>query len=55
MDRGFRERAEAVAPTVAEVVRLRIEAIATDDPDLIWLDVPDDVYYGDRKNIEPQR
>lgn len=36
--------------TVAEA-----EAIATDDPDLIWIDVPEDRYYGDRRNIEPQR
>ena len=36
--------------TVAEA-----EAIADEDPDLIWLDVPEDRYYGDRRNIEPQR
>ena len=31
------------------------EAIATDDPDLIWLDVPEDEYYGERRNMEPER
>jgi hypothetical protein len=31
------------------------EAIATTEPDLIWLEVPDDVYYGDPKNMEPER
>ena len=36
--------------TIAEA-----EAIATDDPDLIYLDVPEDRYYGDRRNIEPER
>lgn len=36
--------------TIAEA-----EALATDDPDLIYLDVPEDRYYGDRRNIEPQR
>lgn len=30
------------------------EAIAADDADLIWLEVPDDSYYG-RKNMEPGR
>jgi hypothetical protein len=31
------------------------EAIAVDDPDRIWLVVPEDEYYGDRKNMEPER
>jgi hypothetical protein len=31
------------------------EAIAVDNPDLIWLEVPDDVYYGERKSMEPGR
>jgi hypothetical protein len=29
------------------------EAIADDDPDLIWLDVTDDEYYGLPRNMEP--
>jgi hypothetical protein len=29
------------------------EAIAADDPESIWLDVPDDEYYGPRRNMEP--
>ena len=29
------------------------EAIADDDPDLIWLDVTDDEYYGELRNMEP--
>jgi len=36
--------------TVAEA-----EAIATEDPDLIWLEVPDDVYYGEQTNMKPGR
>jgi len=36
--------------TIAEA-----EAIATEDPDLIWLEVPEDEYYGERKNMEPNR
>jgi hypothetical protein len=31
------------------------EAIATEDPDLIWLEVPDDVYYGEQTNMKPER
>jgi len=29
------------------------EAIADDDPELIWLDIPANVYYGDPRNMEP--
>ncbi|HEX3869754.1 MAG TPA: hypothetical protein VHV77_04930 [Pirellulales bacterium] len=31
------------------------EAIATDNPDLIWLEVADDEYYGEPRNMEPER
>ena len=31
------------------------EAIATEDPDLIWLDVPDQEYRGQQRNMEPGR
>ena len=31
------------------------EAIATEDPDLIWLELPENEYYGEQKNIEPER
>lgn len=30
------------------------EAIAADDPDLIWLEVPEDEW-GERRNMEPGR
>lgn len=36
--------------TIAEA-----EAIAEEDPDLIWLEVPDEDYYGAPKNMEPER
>lgn len=36
--------------TIAEA-----EAIATDDPDAIWLDVPESTYYGVGKNMLPER
>ncbi|HLJ91582.1 MAG TPA: hypothetical protein VKU02_00180 [Gemmataceae bacterium] len=31
------------------------EAIASADPDLIWLEVSDDRYYGAQQNFEPCR
>ncbi len=36
--------------TVAEA-----EAIASEDPSLIWLEVPDEEYYGEQTNMEPGR
>lgn len=36
--------------TIAEA-----EAIATNDPDLIWLEVPDGEYYGEPRNMQPER
>lgn len=36
--------------TIAEA-----EAIAADDPDLIWLEVSEEDYYGEPKNMEPER
>lgn len=36
--------------TIAEA-----EAIATNDPDLIWLEVPDNEYYGEPRNMQPER
>lgn len=36
--------------TVAEA-----EAIASEDPNLIWLDVPDSDYYGEQRNMQPER
>jgi hypothetical protein len=36
--------------TIAEA-----EAIAAEDPDLIWLDVADEDYYGEPRNMEPDR
>ena len=31
------------------------EAIASEDPELIWLEVPDARYYGEQRNLEPGR
>ena len=31
------------------------EAIATEDPELIWVDVPREEYFGEQRNMEPER
>ena len=31
------------------------EAIASEDPALIWVEVPDEEYYGEDRNMEPGR
>jgi hypothetical protein len=31
------------------------EAIASEDPNLIWLEVPEMEYYGQQRNMEPER
>ena len=31
------------------------EAIASEDPDLIWIEVEDEQYYGERVNMKPER
>ncbi|HEX7447688.1 MAG TPA: hypothetical protein VF306_09095 [Pirellulales bacterium] len=36
--------------TIAEA-----EAIAAGDPDLIWLEVSDGEYYGEPRNMQPER
>ena len=36
--------------TIAEA-----EAIADEDPDLIWLEVSEEEYYGEPRNMEPER
>ena len=41
---------EQTGLTIAEA-----EAIAAEDPDLIWIRVPEAEYYGERKNMEPKR
>jgi hypothetical protein len=31
------------------------EAIASEDPTLIWVEIPDAEYYGEERNMEPGR
>ena len=40
----------ATGLTIAEA-----EAIASDHPELIWLEVSSDDYFGEPKNMEPER
>jgi hypothetical protein len=47
--------ADAVDDEVRGLSIAEAEAIATDNPDLIWLNVPEEDYYGQQKNMEPQR
>jgi len=36
--------------TIAEA-----EAIASEDPELIWVEVPKEEYYGEQRNMKPER
>ena len=47
--------ADHVDDEVSGLTIAEAEAIATEDPDLIWIAVPEDEYYGERKNMEPGR
>ena len=31
------------------------EALASEDPNLIWIEVPEMEYYGEQRNMEPER
>jgi hypothetical protein len=39
----------------ADLTIAEAEAIADKDPDLIWLEVSDEEYYGEPRNMEPGR
>jgi len=46
---------DSINEGAADLTIAEAEAIASDDPDLIWLDVPENEYHGDRVNMEPER
>jgi len=48
------KRADAIDEEAHDLTIAEAEAIATEDPDLIWLVVPDEDY-AVRKNLEPGR
>jgi hypothetical protein len=47
--------ADSIDDEVHNLTIAEAEAIATEDPDLIWLVVPDEEYFGERRNMEPGR
>jgi len=47
--------ADSIDDAVESLTVAEAEAIATEDPELIWLVVPDKEYFGERKNMEPGR
>lgn len=49
------KRADHIDEARAGLTIAEAEAIATDDPDSIWLNVSSNEYYGEPKNMLPQR
>ncbi len=49
------KRADSIDEEMTGLSIAEAEAIAAEDPDLIWLEVPEDVYYGGQRNMEPER
>ena len=47
--------ADSIDGEAAELTIAEAEAIATDRPELIWLEVGEDEYYGEPRNMEPGR
>ncbi len=49
------KRADSINEAATGLTVPEAEAIALDDPELIWIDVPQDEYYGEGINMEPER
>jgi len=47
--------ADSIDDAVQGLSVAEAEAIAAEDPDLIWLVVDDQEYFGERRNMEPGR
>lgn len=47
--------ADSIDDAVEGLSIAEAEAIAAEDPDLIWLAVEEEEYYGERRNMEPER
>jgi hypothetical protein len=47
--------ADCIDEARGDLIVAEAEAIATEDPNLIWLEVPDEDYYGEQMNLEPER
>jgi hypothetical protein len=50
---ALNKEADSIDDAVEGLTIAEAEAIAVDRPDLIWLEVPADEYYGERRNMEP--
>jgi hypothetical protein len=44
-----------IDPELFDLTIAEAEAIAVDNPELIWLEVSDAIYYGEPRNMEPER
>ncbi len=49
------KKADSVDEAATGLTIAEAEAIAAEDPDLIWLEVTDEEYYGEPRNMEPGR
>jgi hypothetical protein len=47
--------ADSIDDAVEGLTIAEAEAIAADDPELIWLAVEEQDYYGEQRNMEPER
>jgi hypothetical protein len=52
---SLNKSADSIDESAHNLTIAEAEAIATEDPDLIWLLVPDEEYFGERRNMEPER
>ena len=49
------KKADRIDPPATGLTVAEAEAIAADRPELIWIDVPEGDYFGEPKNMEPNR
>jgi hypothetical protein len=52
---GLNKHADNIDEAATGLTIAEAAAIATDDPELIWLEVADEEYYGEPRNMEPGR
>jgi hypothetical protein len=51
----LQKSSDSIDGPAADLTVAEAEAIASDDPELIWLDVPEGEYYSEGINMEPER
>jgi hypothetical protein len=47
--------ADAIDEAQSGLTIAEAEALATENAELIWLEVPEEIYYGEPRNMEPGR